>query len=102
WVAKSASQTYTIRFENDPEFATAPAQEVRINQKLDPHINMYSLRLGNFGFGNFTFPVPPNKTYYSARVNVVDSLGVMVDVVAGIDVTKGEVFWIFKSVDPAT
>jgi hypothetical protein len=33
---------------------------------------------------------------------VVDSLGVVVDVTAGIDVTKREAFWIFESKDPAT
>jgi len=103
WVAKNVSQPYTIRFENDPDFATAPAQQVRINQKLDKHLNLYSLRLGDFGFGDYTFSVPPNKTYYSGRLtNIQDSLGVLVDVTAGIDVNKGEAFWIFKSVNPTT
>jgi hypothetical protein len=102
WVAQSAVQPYTIRFENDPELATAPAQVVRITQKLDPDLNIFSFRLGDFGFGSFTFSIPENRTYYTTRLNVGDSLGILVDVTAGIDVTKGEAFWLFKSIDPAT
>jgi len=35
-------------------------------------------------------------------LDVTDSLGVFVDFTAGIDVITNEVFWIFKSIDPAT
>lgn len=101
-VAASSSQPYMIRFENDPKFATAPAQVVRINHPLDPTVNPYSISLGNFGFGKFIFQVPPNKTFYTTQLNVKDSLGVMVDVIAGIDAVKREAFWVFESKDPAT
>jgi hypothetical protein len=101
-IAKSKAHSYMVRFENDPDFATAPAQVVRINHPLDSNINLYSLRLGDFGFAGMTFPVPADKTFYTTRLNVMDSLGVVVDVTAGIDVTKREVFWVFESKDPAT
>ena len=101
-IAKSQRHSYMVRFENDPEFATAPAQVVKINHPIDSNVNLYSLRLGDFGFAGMTFPVPADKTYYSTRLNVMDSLGVVVDVTAGIDVNKKEVFWIFESKDPAT
>lgn len=102
FVAKKDVLPYTIRFENDPKFATAPAQIVKINHPLDNHANIFSLRLGDFGFGKFVFQVPPDRTFYSTRLDVIDSLGVVVDITAGIDVTKKEAFWIFESLDPKT
>jgi hypothetical protein len=66
------------------------------------NVNIFSFRLSSFGFGPFTFQVPENKTFYSSRLNMVDSLDVVVDVTAGIDVTKKEAFWIFESKDPVT
>ena len=55
WVAVSARLPYKIRFENDPELATAPAQVVTIEQTLDSTLDARSFRLGPFGFGDFTF-----------------------------------------------
>jgi hypothetical protein len=101
-VAASNSQPYMIRFENDPNFATAPAQVVKITHPLDETVNPYSISLGNFGFGKFIFQVPANKTFYTTQLNVKDSLGVVVDVIAGIDANKREAFWIFESKDPET
>lgn len=102
WVSVSDRLNYTIRFENDPAFATVPAQIVRIKQLLNPKLNIYSLRLGNFGFANITFAVPENRTYFTQRLDLRDSLGIYVDLIAGIDVQKKEAFWIFSSIDPAT
>ncbi|MEM7373826.1 MAG: hypothetical protein AAF587_34705 [Bacteroidota bacterium] len=102
WVSSEDIYGYTIRFENDPDFATASAANVTIILPIDSNLNMFSLRLGDFGFGSFIFSVPPNTSYYSTRLNVVDSLGVFVDLIAGIDVNRGEAFWRFISIDPAT
>jgi (2Fe-2S) ferredoxin len=102
WVAATDRLNYTIRFENDPVFATVPAQVVRIKQVLDPGLNIFSLRLGSFGFANMTFPVPDNRTYYTQRLDLRDSLGIYVDLIAGIDVPKKEAFWFFSSIDPQT
>lgn len=101
-IAKLKLQSYMIRFENDPNFATAPAQIVKINHPLDSNVNPFSLRLGDFGFGGLTFTVPPDKTFYSTRLDVINSLGVVVDVTAGIDAVKKEAFWIFEAKDPNT
>lgn len=102
WIAKNATLPYTIRFENDSTQATAPAQVVTIAQQLDTTLDARTFRLGRFGFGNFIFEVPENRSFYSQRLNVRDSLALFVDVNAGIDVTTNTAFWIFKSVDPAT
>jgi len=102
WVSINDVLPYTIRFENDPEFATAPAQKVVIEHIPDADLNLFSLKLSDFGFANLFFQVPPNSTYYTNRLDVVDSLGVYVDVTAGIDVTENKIFWIFESIDAET
>ncbi|WP_158861005.1 IPT/TIG domain-containing protein [Lunatibacter salilacus] len=102
WISPGQLLDYTIRFENDPDFATAPAQVVKINHPLDSNININSLRLADFGFGDFTFKVPSNSSFYQGTLDVTDSLGVLVNVTAGIDVNRREAFWIFESLDSAT
>lgn len=100
----SVKQTlpYKIYFENDPEFATAPAQRVTVYAPIDAKINPASLRLSDFGFGNFTFTVPANTSIYTNRLDLRDSLGLYVDVTAGLDAANRRAFWIFESIDPAT
>ncbi len=102
WVAVTQTMTYTVRFENDPKLATAPAQTVSVNMEVDSTLDVRSFRLGNFGFGSFTFNGADNRSHYSKRLDVLDSLSIYVDVSAGIDVDKNKAFWIFKSIDPAT
>lgn len=101
-MARSATLPYTIRFENDSAHASAPAQVVSVSQKFDPHIDVRSFRLGSFGFGPYVFQTPPNQAFYNARLDLRDSLGIFVDVLAGVDVQTNTAFWTFKSIDPAT
>ena len=102
WVAASEPLDYTIRFENDPVFATAPAQVVSVTQQLDADLDYRSFRVGDFAIGNVFVDVPENRSFYSDRIDLTDQLGVLVDVVAGIDVQSGEAFWTFTSLDPET
>ncbi|HOY32698.1 MAG TPA: M4 family metallopeptidase [Bacteroidales bacterium] len=102
WVSVNDQLSYTVYYENDPDFATAPAQEVKITVPLNDKIDMNSLQIGNFGFGDFIFSVPPGTPYYSMRLDVTESLNVYVDIIAGLDMVNQEAFWIFQSVDPAT
>ncbi len=102
WVSINDNLGYTVFYENDPDFATAPAQVVKINVPVHPNLNIYSVRLSDFGFGSFNFSVPENTTFYQERLDVRDSLNVFVDITAGIDVLKNEIFWILESIDPET
>ena len=102
YVSATDKMNYTIRFENDPDFATAPATRVSITYPVPANQNISSFRLADFGFGDFVFSVPSNTTSYSTRLDVSDSLGVWVDVTAGIDIINRQLFWIFQSIDPAT
>ncbi|MGB8169542.1 MAG: carboxypeptidase regulatory-like domain-containing protein [Chthoniobacteraceae bacterium] len=102
WLAGSQPIPYTIRFENDELVATAPAQSVRITQDLDPDLDFRTFRVGDFGFGNVFVDVPENRAFYSTRIDLTATRGVFLDVSAGIDVSTGQAFWQFTSIDPAT
>ncbi len=101
-VSTNEKMRYTILYENSPEFASAPASLVNITYPIPPEQNINSVRLSDFGFGSFVFSVPSNTTAYTQRLDVSDSLGVWVDVTAGIDMANNQVFWNLQSVDPAT
>ena len=104
WVAQDATLPFTILYENDPEFATAPAQIVEIEQLFEDEgaANPVSIRIGDFGFGNYYFEVPDDVSYYFTQLDLSDSLGVLLDVAAGYDADENKLFWIFQSKDPAT
>lgn len=102
WVSVEATLPYTVLFENDPDFATAPAQKVVIEHYFDNDLNPFTFRLGDFGFGSYYFQVPDNVSYYNNRLDLTDSLGLYVDVLAGVDVDQKRAFWIFQSIDPAS
>ncbi|ERN43113.1 hemolysin-type calcium-binding repeat protein [Rubidibacter lacunae KORDI 51-2] len=102
WIPAADMLEYRIRFENDPEFASAPAQVVRITQQLDTDLDFRTFRVGDFGFGDLIIDVPENRAFYQERLDLTAEQGIFVDVVAGIDIANGEAFWQFTSIDPAT
>ncbi len=102
WVPAGQSLSYTIRFENNATLATAPAQQVRITEQLDADFDPRTFRLSDFGFGDLIVSVPANRSFYSTRLDLRTSKGFYVDVSAGIDITTGQAFWTFQTIDPAT
>ncbi|NJO02064.1 MAG: hypothetical protein HC880_10540, partial [Bacteroidia bacterium] len=102
WVSNEETLDYTIYFENDPKLATTSAQNVRVTQKLSDKVNPSSFRLGKFGFGPFVFEVPENRATYTTRLDLPDSLGIDLQVSAGVDIINNEIFWNFQSIDPVT
>ena len=102
WISIEKILSYKIRFENHPDSATASAQQVVVSFDIDPNMDVSSIQLGSFGFGDFVFPIPPESDSYSERLDVVDSLGVYVDVEASINSTEGTVNWTFQTIDPNT
>ncbi|MBC3542128.1 PKD domain-containing protein [Rufibacter sp. H-1] len=93
---------YTVRFENDPKLATTAAQLVTIVLPLDEQVNPLSLRVGSFGFSNFSFQVPDNIASYTKVLNLPDSLGYDVEVSAGVDIINKIASWTFQTIDPKT
>ena len=102
WHAKNSRMPYLVRFENDPEIATAPAQIVRIDVPVPTHINPFSVNIGDFGWGPYNFEVPEGRTFYQTRLDLTDSLNLFVDVTAGIDINENNFFWVMSAIDPAT
>lgn len=102
WVSINDNMGFAIYFENDPQFATAPAHNVYIYYRFNTHQDATSFRLGNFGFNGMIFTVPPGLNYYQTRLDLRDSLGLYVDLTAGINIITNTAFWIFQSIDPLT
>jgi hypothetical protein len=102
FIAQSERVNYTILFENEPEFASAPAQGVRIEVPISENANPLSVRLGSFGFADYIFEVPSNQASYNQRIDLSQEEGYFLDVVAGLDINNNRVFWLFETIDPAT
>jgi Ca2+-binding RTX toxin-like protein len=101
WITTATSLPYTILFENKPE-ATASVHQLKITQKLDADLDWRTFRIGNFGWGDLQFTVPEKRSFYSDRLNLTSTLGLYVDVAAGIDVTTGDAYWTLTAINPAT
>ncbi len=102
WVPFDERLNYTIRFENDPLLADAPAQSIRITTTLDPDVDVRTFRLNDITLSTTVIDVPDNAAFFQDRLDLREDLGIFVDVFAGIDVINGEAFWEFVSVDPLT
>jgi RHS repeat-associated protein len=102
WVRAGPPLAYRIRFENDPEKATAPAQVVEVTLPLDPDLDWETFELRGFGFGDITVDVPAGRQRYEAMLGVAPWLGVDVFFHAELDLETGVVTWLFLSVDPET
>ncbi|MBD2281359.1 CARDB domain-containing protein, partial [Aphanizomenon flos-aquae] len=101
WIANT-TLPYTIRFENDPVFASAAAQEVIITQQLDADLDWRTFRLDDFGWGGLIFDLPGNTAFHSQRFDFTQEHGFFVDVSAGVDITTGIVTWHIITIDPTT
>jgi YD repeat-containing protein len=102
WVPATERLPFTIRFENLSD-ASAPAQRVLITTKIDRDIDIRTLRLGDFGFGDFIFDVDENSaTFIDETFDFTDSKGILVDVEAAADPRDNTVTWLLTALDPVT
>ena len=101
WVSVKDRLPYTILYEND-KTASAPAKFVRVTSPIEPKQDAATFQLGNFGFNNQFFTVPPNTASYYQRLDCRDSLELYVDITAGYDQINNLAFWEFQSIDPIT
>ena len=102
WVGMDAVLGYTIYFENDPEFATASAQMVDVRFDFKDKGLMRNFGIGDYSFANMIFPVQRKSNAYQNRVDLKDSMGYFVDLIAGLDVVEKQAFWTFTTIDPTT
>ena len=102
WVGIHDVLRYTILFENDPTLATAPAQTVDIRFNFLTRALMQDFGIGSYSFSNMSFLVDKPSNAYQTRINLRDTLGYCVDLIAGLDLTRRQGFWHFNTIDPAT
>ncbi len=102
WTAAPATFNYTIRFENDPQLATAPAQQVTITQQLDSTLDWRTFRIDDLGWGDFRLELNADSSFVSQRVDLSETKGYWVDVTGFVDVTTGVASWTLTTLDPAT
>ena len=100
WVSINDVLNYTIYFENDPEFATANAQRVDVRFDFSKKELMKDFMLGTYGFANMSWNIEDATNTYQNRLNLVDTMQIYVDLIAGLDVTRKQAFWKFSSIDP--
>jgi hypothetical protein len=89
---------YKIEFENEAN-ATAPAQLVKIEYVLDPGLDMATIRLGTFAFGNFSTSVGFASNRYSEIVDVRETTETYVLLQAIPDAIGNKFIWIFQALD---
>lgn len=101
WISAVQPSFYTVDFENLSETATAPAQVVTVQVPLDPGFDLASFRLGDMGFGVHVVSVPTGSSSFTQE-QYYDDLGLVVRIVAGVDIQTRMAFWTFSSLDPNT
>jgi hypothetical protein len=92
---------YTISFANEPT-ADIPVQQVIVTEQLDPNLDWTTFQVGDFNISGTTYHVPANSGSYSTRLDLTSTLGIYLDVTAGINLTTGLATWTFTSIDPTT
>jgi RHS repeat-associated protein len=102
WIAGNAPLPYTIDFSNNATRGTTPIAQVTISEELDSDLDLNTFSLNSFAFGNVYVTVPPGSQNFSKRLDLQDTLGVFVDVRAGLDKATGTVTWSLTALDPIT
>lgn len=93
---------YRINFENKAA-ATAPAQQIRIVDKLPATLDARTVRLREIGFKQTRVEIPENRSFYQNRLQLgADLNNLQADLSAGLDITTGQVSWTLSAIDPQT
>jgi hypothetical protein len=95
--------TYIINFENDPEKATAAAQDVYITDTLDlSKFDINSFRAGYVRIGDKFKQAAYDAQNHSWDIDMRPEMNLITRVNLTLDKEKGIVKWHFISIDPTT
>ena len=103
YLSKMDEFTYIINFENDPEKANSPAQEVWVTDTLD--LNVFEINSFEAGFlmiGGRLIETPFEQQNYEWSVDMRPEMDLITEVSLKLDKEQGIAQWHFKSIDPAT
>ncbi|MBU1614029.1 PKD domain-containing protein, partial [bacterium] len=93
---------YTIFFENKSS-ATAPAQEVFVDNILDASVfDLSTFSLGPIGYGDTIVTPLPGLKEFSTDVDLRPGKNIILRICARVDTSTGAGFWKFTSLDPVT
>ena len=94
---------YTVRFENDPEWATAPARWVRVYDVLDEDFNLDTFQLNSFCLAGNLFTIGNGRDSFNQMVKItVGEDEIMVDVKINLDRETRQLTAEFMAIDPET
>jgi len=99
---------YTVDFENMPA-ATAPVQELVVEDVLDSDLDWTTLTLGEVAYGGRTVAAPPGAMEFTgqdfpgpAEIAGTFQGQARVDITAALDPDAGKITWRMKVIDTAT
>ena len=106
YVSSRQNMAYRVSFEN-LESATAPAQIVTVTDPLSSDLDWTTFEFTEIGFGDVVIPLDTGTRYPDRVVDYhyVDEqydMALEVHISGGIDMTKGEIYLTFFSIDPET
>ncbi|MBQ7177339.1 MAG: hypothetical protein IJS08_07990 [Victivallales bacterium] len=94
---------YTVRFENDPEWATAPARGVRVYDTLDEDFDLDTFELKSFCLAGNLFTIGNGRDSFNQVVKItIGEDEVYVDVKINLDRETREISAEFMAIDPET
>ncbi len=91
---------YRVEFWNK-EDATAPAQEVFVEDQLDEDLDWTTFTFDEIGFLRWKIELEGGQ-YFSVNVDMRPDMNLIVNVEGTFDIDTGKINWIFRSLDPAT
>lgn len=97
---------YIIHFENQPT-ATLSAQEVSVQDHLDPAFDLTTFWTTEVAFGNHSIALPNNSGEFSIRQTIGDNRPEVdrswwLDITCELDCSSRIVKWTFRTLDPET
>jgi hypothetical protein len=102
YVAGTEPLRYSIFFEN-VKTATAPAQQVVIEDRLNPSLlDLATLRFGDVSIGGKTVYEPTAESSFSKTIDLRPAKNLLLRIEARADVSLGNVVWVMRALDPNT
>ena len=93
---------YTIEFENDPEFATAPAHDIYITDVLDPTLfNLNTYKPTRIQIGDKSVELEGNPNFVTT-IDMRPAINAVAQVEGTFNAETGEASWHISSLDPMT
>ncbi|MGA2068563.1 MAG: CARDB domain-containing protein, partial [Thermoguttaceae bacterium] len=92
---------YTIQFTN-PANASSAVGEVHIVEKLDPNLDPRTFQLGDLQIGDIQVQLPSGLGSFQGDFDFTQTLGYILRVSAGIDLSTDTLSYDLQAIDPAT